>query len=156
MTMRCVAITLIILGVVWAIWARPVSGPPELVVKRFLQSVQRENWGTAQTYLTRHMRGRLGQEGIGGTERFVDSRLEPFLAFEIIRVTPRGAETDVVTRLLLPVAEVPGEHTGPEPVARHGHPGRLEGDQFVHAHRFQLQREGGAWRIYQFEEVDAP
>ena len=148
--MRYVAITLIILGVVWAIWVRPVSGPPELVVTRFLQSAQRENWGTAQTYLTRHIRGRLGQEGIGGTERVGDS------LFEIIRVTPRGAETDVIVRLLLPVAEVPGEHTGPEPAARHGHPGRLEGDQFVHAHRFQLQREGRAWRIYQFEEVDAP
>ncbi|HEY6103924.1 MAG TPA: hypothetical protein VI007_11950 [bacterium] len=154
--MRYVVGALIILSVVLTIWMRPVSGPPELVVTRFLQSAQRENWGIAQAYLTRHITGRLGQEGIGGTERFVASRLEPFRRFDIVRVTPREEETDVLVRLILPVAAVPGGHSVSEPPGRHGHRGRIEGDQFVHAHRFQLQREGRAWRIYQFEEVEAP
>ena len=100
------------LVVLWAVWLRPVTGPPELVVTRFLQSVQRENWGAAQASLVQHMRGRIGQEGIGGG------------------------------------------HASPEPVGAHGHPGRIDGDRFVHSHRFQLQREGRAWRIYQFEAVD--
>jgi len=57
-------------------------------------------------------------------------------------------------RLFLPVADLGGGHASPELVGAHGHPGRIDGDRFVHAHRFQLQREGRAWRIYQFEAVD--
>lgn len=86
---------------------------------------------------------------------FVESRLEPFKSYEVVRATPRGDEVDVFVRLLLPVQ--PGEqpqHEAMSTVGAHGHPGRIEGNQFVHAHRFQLQQEGRAWRIYQFEEVD--
>ena len=155
-TVRYVLMVVAVVVILWAVWLRPVSGPPELVVGRFLQSVQRENWGTAQTYLVQHMRARTGQEGIGGMQRFTDARLEPFRTFDITGVTPRGGAVDVVVSLRLPVAEVPGDHAAAEPLAAHGHPGRIEGDQFVHAHRFQLQREGRAWRIYQFEEVEAP
>lgn len=42
----------------------------------------------------------------------------------------------------------------PQP-GTHGGGGRIVDGAFVHAHRFQLQQEGQAWRIYQFEEVDA-
>ncbi len=154
--MRYVVIGVAILAIIWFIWLRPVSGPPELVVTRFLQSVQRENWGTAQAYMVQHMRGRIGQEGIYGMERFTAARLEPFRTFQILRTAPRGTEVDVIARLLLPIAAVPGAHASPEPVGAHGHPGRIEGDQFAHVHRFQLQREGRAWRIYQFEEVSEP
>ena len=144
--MRYVLMVVAAVVVLWAVWLRPVSGPPELVVGRFLQSVQRENWGTAQTYLVQHMRARTGQEGIGGMQRFTAARLEPFRTFDITDATPRGEELDVVVRLFLPVADVPGAHAAGEPPAAHGHPGRIEGEQFVHAHRFQLQRDGRADR----------
>ena len=88
-------------------------------------------------------------------QRFVESRLEPFTTFQIVRVTPRGQEVNGFVRLLLPVpADQPQVSAAPL-VGLHGTPGRIEGTNFVHAHRFQLQQQGrGAWRIYQFEEVD--
>jgi len=84
----------------------------------------------------------------------MEARLEPFRSFEIVGATPRSDEVDIVVRLFLQVAELRGGHASPEPVGAHGHPGRIDGDRFVHSHRFQLQREGRAWRIYQFEAVD--
>lgn len=148
-----VLIVALILLAAWWGFGRLKAGPPEAVVTEFLRAVTREDWGTAQAYMTRHIRGRLGQEGIGATERFVQARLEPFRSFEIARVSPRGDETDVVARLLLPVPEGAAPQATPA-VGAHTSPGRLEGSRFVHAHRFVLQQEGRAWRIYQFEEVD--
>jgi hypothetical protein len=139
----------------WYEWGSLKAGPPEAVVQAFLQAVQTRDWGTAEAYMTQHMRGRIGQEGFGAMQQFVEARLEPFSAFEVVRVAPRGEEADVIVRLLLPI----NEGQSPQPVAStpgiHGGPGRVEGRNFVHSHRFQLQQEGrGAWRIYQFEEVD--
>lgn len=139
----------------WLGWGRFTAGPPEAVVEDFLRAARSGDWGVAQAYMTQHMQGRIGREGFGAMQQFLESRLEPFTAFEIVRVTPREDEVDVVVRLLLPIKEgqTTAEVAGNE--AKHATPGRIEGANFVHAHRFQLQREGrGAWRIYQFEEVD--
>lgn len=151
--MRYVIVVLAVLALIWFGWLRVKAGPPEAVVDDFLRAAQSSDWGTAQAYMTGHMRGRIGQEGFGGMQRFVEARLEPFETFEIVRVTPRGDEVDVIVRLLLPVRDREA-HEAMQQVGAHGHPGRIEGNQFVHAHRFQLQQEGRAWRIYQFEEVD--
>lgn len=151
--MRFFWLGVLILVVVWLAWGRPTAGPPDEVVTRFLRAARERDWGTAQAYMTQHMRGRIGREGFGAMQRFVDSRLEPFDTYEIVRTTARGDEVDVVVRLRLPIPQGEPGHTA-MPAAAHGHPGRVEGDQFVHAHRFQVQREGRAWRIYQFEEVD--
>jgi len=138
----------------WLGWGQFTGGPPEAVVREFLLAARSGNWGRAQAYMTKHMQGRIGREGFGAMQQFLESRLEPFTTFEVARVVPRGDEVDVVVRLLLPatpgqVAAAAGRGAG------HGTPGRLEGNSFVHAHRFQLQQEGrGTWRIYQFEEVD--
>lgn len=151
--MRYVLVIVLIAVAVWVAWGRPISGPPEAVVTRFLRAAHGGDWGTAQSYMSQHMRGRIGQEGFGGMQRFAKARLEPFTTYDIARVTPRGDEVDVVVRLLLMIpagASLPRA----QEVAAHEYPGRMEGNQFVHAHRFQLQREGRAWRIYQFEEVD--
>jgi|GEM_PF-4353574 len=146
-----VAAVLILTAIIW--WGgRLKAGPPEAVVEEFLRAVQRQNWGRAEGYMTQHIRGRLSGEGIGGMERFVGARLEPFQSFEIVRVSRRGAEIDVVARLSLPAPE--DASAAQTAVGAHGAPGRLEGGRFVHAHRFQLQPEGRRWRIYQFEEVD--
>ncbi len=138
----------------WVGWGRYKAEPPEAVVQDFLRAAQSGDWGTAQAYMTRHISGRITQEGFGGMQRYLEARLNPFTTFEIVRVTPRNGEVDVVARLLLPI---PGG-SGGQPVAsqpgEHGAPGRVEGSNFVHSHRFVLQREGRAWRIYQFEEVD--
>lgn len=72
---------------------------PEAVVGAFLRAAQAGNWGTAQAYMTRHMQGRLAREGFGAMRGFLATRLEPFATFEIIQVTPRGDESDVVVRL---------------------------------------------------------
>ncbi len=151
--MRYVLIGLLALNIAWLTWDRPKAGPPEFVVDRFLRAAQGSDWGAAQTYMTQHMRGRIGREGFGAMQRFVEARLEPFTSYAIARVTPRGDEVDVVVRLLLPVPEGASPPATQE-VAAHRYPGRVEGNQFVHAHRFQVQREGRAWRIYQFEEID--
>lgn len=145
---------LIIAAIIWWGWGRLKAGPPEVVVQEFLRAVQGHDWGTAQAYMTQHVRGRIGREGFGAMERFVEARLEPFRSFEIIRVTPRGDEVGVVVRLLLPIPEGTSAPPTTQAAGTHGYPGRVEGKQFVHAHRFQFQREGRAWRIYQFEEVD--
>ena len=138
----------------WFGWGQYTPGPPEAVVGEFLRAARSGDWGRAQAFMTQHIQGRVSREGFGAMQRFLDSRLEPFATFEIVRTVPRGDEVDVVARLLLPIppgqapaaATRPGSHVGP---------GRPEGANFVHAHRFQLQRQGrGAWRIYQFEEVD--
>lgn len=140
--MRYILIAVLILVLAWWEFGRLKAGPPEAVVDKFLRAVQRENWGRAEAYLTQHIRGRLGREGIGATEQFVRARLEPFQTFEIARVSPRGDEVDVVVRLLLPVSERPDAQTAQAAVGVHAYPGRIEGGQFVHAHRFQLQQEG--------------
>lgn len=153
--MRYILIALLILVLLWWAFGRLRAGPPEAVVGEFVRAVQQENWGRAEAYMTQHVRGRLGREGFGAMEQFVRARLEPFRSFEIVRVSPRGDEVDVVVRLLLPISEQPGAAPAASAVGAHTSPGRIEGGQFVHAHRFQLQREGrGAWRIYQFEEID--
>lgn len=152
--MRYVLVAVLIVILAWWAFGRVKAGPPEAVVGEFLRAVQEENWGRAQAYMTRHVRGRLSTEGIGGTERYVRARLERFQSFEIVRTAPRGDEVDVVVRLLLPVPEQPAGQVTQPAVGGHGYPGRIEGGQYVHAHRFQLQQEGRAWRIYQFEEVD--
>jgi len=141
-------------GLVWWFgWGQYPSGPPETVVREFLQAAQARRWGRAQAFMTQHMRGRLSREGFSAMDRYLEARLEPFDTFEIVRTTPRGDETDVVVRLLLPIPG--GQVVVPAQAGMHATPGRVEGDHFVHAHRFVLQREGlGAWRIYQFEEVD--
>lgn len=151
--MRYALVIVVIAIATWIAWGRPISGPPEAVVTRFLRASQGGDWGTAQAYMTQHMRGRIGREGVGAMQRFVEARLEPFASYEIARVTPRGDEVDVVVRLLLPV---PAGASPPatQEVGAHRYPGRVEGDQVVHAHRFQLQQDGAAWRIYQFEEID--
>ena len=150
-----IAVIAAVWGVWWYGWGRLKPGPPAVVVQEFLQAVLDRDWGTAQAYMTQHMRGRIGREGLGAMERFVEARLDSFSSYQVVRVTPRDDEVDVVARLTQPVpAGQPGASSSPTP-GLHGTPGRLEGDRFVHAHRFQLQREGrGAWRIYQFEEVD--
>lgn len=137
----------------WFGWGQYPSGPPETVVREFLQAAQARRWGRAQAFMTQHMRGRLSREGFDAMDRYLEARLEPFDTFEIVRMMPRGDETDVIVRLLLPISEQ--QTAGPARAGMHGTPGRVEGNHFVHAHRFVLQREGlGAWRIYQFEEVD--
>lgn len=139
----------------WFGWGRFKAGPPEAVVQDFLRAAQSGDWGTAQAYMTRHMRGRIAQEGFGGMQRFLEARLNPFTTFEIVRVLPRNTDdVDVVARLLFPI---PGGGVGRPAASKpgdHDAPGRVEGSSYVHAHRFELQREGRAWRIYQFEEVD--
>ena len=140
--------------IAWLVWGRPTAGPPEVVVARFLRAVQGGDWGTAQAYMTQHMRGRIGREGFGAMQRYVEARLEPFRAFEIVWVTSRFDDADVVARLLPPITGTAIAAGQPQEIARHEYPGRIEGNRFVHAHRFQLQWDGWAWRIYQFEEVD--
>lgn len=153
--MRHIVGAILLFVFAWWGFVRLTAGPPEAVVGEFLRAVQGQNWWRAQAYMTQHIQGRLGREGFGAAEQFVRARLEQFQTFEIVRTVPRGDEADVVVRLRLPVSEWPGGEVSPQAVGAHTNPGRVEGDQFIHAHRFQLQREGlGAWRIYQFEEVD--
>lgn len=137
----------------WYGWGRLTAGPPDAVVRAFLQASLDKDWAAAQAYMTQHMRGRIGREGFDAMPRFVEARLELFSTFEIVRIAPQDEEADVVVRLLLPVRD--WQPVQPATTGMHGTPGRIEGESFVHAHRFQLQREGlGTWRIYQFEEVD--
>lgn len=138
----------------WIGWGQYTPGPPEAVVGEFLRAAQSGDWGRAQAFMTQHIQGRVSREGFGAMQRFLESRLEPFATFEIVRVASRGDEVDVVARLLLPIPQGQAPATAALTVGHVG-PGRVEGDNFVHAHRFQLQQQGrGAWRIYQFEEVD--
>ncbi|OFX27946.1 MAG: hypothetical protein A2Z07_08125 [Armatimonadetes bacterium RBG_16_67_12] len=150
-------LVLVVLGTAglgwWIGWGRFTAGPPEAVVGAFLRAAQAGNWGTAQAYMTRHMQGRLAREGFGAMRGFLATRLEPFATFEIIQVTPRGDEIDVVVRLMRPAK--PDEIGSPPPQPGTHGGGRIVDGAFVHAHRFQLQQEGQAWRVYQFEEVDA-
>lgn len=138
--------------VAWFVWGRValVSGPPEAVVQDFLRAAKAGDWGKAEAYMTSQQRYRIGQENVNGMERFTEDRLRPFSTWAILKVDARGArEVDVVVRLSQPVAMTP-----PSVVAAHRAYGHVVGDAFVHAHRFVLQHEGRAWRIYQFEEAD--
>src|SRR3989304_8038542 len=94
-------------GIWWYGWGRFTPGPPETVVENFLKAVLAKDWGSAEGYMTIHSRNRIGQEGQGGMQRFVDARLEPFTAFEIVRATRSNDRADVGARLLLPG---PGGH----------------------------------------------
>ena len=142
-------------GIWWYGWGRFTAGPPETVVENFLKAVLAKDWGSAEGYMTIHTRNRIGREGQGGMQRFVEARLEPFTAFEIDRATRSNDRADVVARLLLPVPEGQAVPPFAPPVGLHGTPGRIVGTSFVHTHRFVLQIQGrNAWRIYQFEEVD--
>lgn len=149
---------LLVGGAVWFVWGRLalVSGPPEAVVQDFLRAAKAGDWGKAEGYMTSHMRYRIGQGGVQGMERFAEGRLQPFSTWEIVRVTERvdvaahGArDVAVVVRLSQPVDQM-----APSVIAAHRAYGHIEGNVFVHAHRFVLHLEGRAWRIYQFEEAD--
>lgn len=144
---------LLVGGAAWFVWGRLalVAGPPEAVVQNFLRAAKAGDWGKAERYMTSHQRYRIGQDGVDGMERFTQSRFQPFSTWEIVRVAGRGdREVDVMVQLSPPISETPASI-----IAAHRAYGHVEGNVFAHAHRFVLQHEGRAWRIYQFEESDA-
>ena len=149
--MRSVGIGLLVLFVGVAGWfvsgrLALTAGPPEAVVREFLRAASAGDWGRAESYMTSHARYRIGQEGLNGIEQFATTRLlHPFTQFSIVRVESDGDKATVLVRLASPPGN-PG-------VGAHIVAGRMEGGMFVHAHRFILQREGRAWRIYEFEDA---
>ena len=137
----------------WFVWGRLVvtAGPPEAVVQEFLQAVRAGDWGRAESFMTSHMRARIGQEGLNGMERFATTRLlHPFTQFAIVQVKSEGNNATVLVRLASP----PNAKNGASAIGAHIVAGRMEGGMFMHAHRFILQREGRAWRIYEFEDAN--
>ena len=96
--------------------------------------------------MTSHMRFHIGQQGMNSMEQFATTRLlHPFTQFTIVRVESDGNKATVLVHLASP----PGNPA----VGGHIVAGQMAGDMFVHAHRFILQREGRAWRIYEFEDA---
>lgn len=66
-----------------------MAGPPEAVVQEFLRAARSSHWGRAQGYMTQHVQGRLARESFGAMQQFLQSRLEPSVTFEVVRVASR-------------------------------------------------------------------
>ncbi|MBI4277099.1 MAG: hypothetical protein HY660_01480 [Armatimonadetes bacterium] len=143
----------------------PAPATPEQAAERFVQALQRGDWGQAEALLTSHDRYRVGRDRYDEAARMFRDRVTVFTAYRIHDVQVKGDTAYARVRMTIPVEEY-ARRTSRDPVAlrrevaqagrqaSHVVPGVVRDDVIIHAERLTLVRGTRGWKVRNFEEVD--